>query len=118
MNKIIEGITHDLKAIPASLKTKVEGVDRKKVLLMAVPYILVGYFCDKVAWLWRVSAGGSASDKMVSVFNRIDTLFSNPLPSFYPRDLLIGMCCAIALRLIVYAKAKKFRHGEEYGSAR
>ena len=121
MNKIIEGIAHDLKAIPVGIKAKVEGVDRKKVLLMAVPYILAGYFCDKVAWLWRVSEGGSASDKMVSVFNRFDTLFSNPLPSFYPKDLLIGMCCAVALRLVVYAKAKnakKFRHGEEYGSAR
>ena len=121
MNKIIEGIAHDLKAIPVGIKAKVEGVDRKKVLLMAVPYILAGYFCDKVAWLWRVSAGDNASDKMVSVFNRFDTLFSNPLPSFYPKDLLIGMCCAVALRLVVYAKAKnakKFRHGEEYGSAR
>ena len=53
--------------------------------------------------------------------NIMEDLFSNPLPSFHPKDLLIGIGCGIALRLIVYFKAKnakKFRHGMEYGSAR
>ena len=121
MSNIIEGIAKDLKAIPENLKAKAGSADIKKLVLMNVPYILVGYFCDKVAWLWRVSAGGNASDKMVAVMNRFDILFSNPLPSFYPRDLLIGVCCGVALRLVVYFKAKnakKFRHGVEYGSAR
>ncbi len=121
MSNIIEGIAKDLKAIPENLKAKAGSADIKKLVLMNVPYILVGYFCDKVAWLWRVSAGGNASDKMVAVMNRFDILFSNPLPSFYPRDLLIGVCCGVALRLVVYFKAKnakKFRHGMEYGSAR
>lgn len=88
---------------------------------MNVPYILAGYFCDKVAWLWRVSEGADASAKMIAAMNGFDTLFSNPLPSFHPRDLLIGAGCGIALRLVVYYKAKnakKFRHGKEYGSAR
>ncbi len=121
MSNIIEGIAKDLKAIPENLKAKAGSADIKKLVLMNVPYILVGYFCDKVAWLWRVSAGGNASDKMVAVMNRFDILFSNPLPSFHPRDLLIGVCCGVALRLVVYFKAKnakKFRHGVEYGSAR
>ncbi len=121
MSSIIEGIAKDLKAIPKNLKAKVGGTDAKKLVLLNVPYILVGYFCDKVAWLWRVSEGGNVSDKMMAVMNRFDVLFSNPLPSFYPRDLLIGAGCGIALRLVVYYKAKnakKFRHGVEYGSAR
>ena len=49
------------------------------------------------------------------------TAFSNPLPSLYPGDLLVGIACGAALRLAVYLKgknAKKFRHNEEYGSAR
>ncbi len=121
MSSIIEGIAKDLKAIPKNLKAKVGGTDAKKLVLLNVPYILVGYFCDKVAWLWRVSEGGNVSDKMMAVMNRFDVLFSNPLPSFYLRDLLIGAGCGIALRLVVYYKAKnakKFRHGVEYGSAR
>ena len=58
---------------------------------------------------------------MMAIMNRLDKLFANPLPSFHPRDLLIGVAGGIALRLVVYYKAKnvkKFRQGVEYGSAR
>ena len=47
--------------------------------------------------------------------------FASPWPSFEPYDLLLGAACGVALRLAVYLKgknAKKYRHGEEYGSAR
>ena len=121
MSNIIEGITKDLKAIPKNLKAKAGGMDIKKLVLLNLPYIFVGYFCDKVAWLWRVSEGTNASDKMMAVMNRFDKLFANPLPSLHPRDLLIGVAGGIALRLVVYYKAKnakKFRQGVEYGSAR
>ena len=121
MSNIIEGITKDLKAIPKNLKAKAGGMDTKKLVFLNLPYIFAGYFCDKVAWLWRVSEGTNASDKMMAVMNRFDKLFANPLPSFHPRDLLIGMAGGIALRLVVYYKAKnakKFRQGVEYGSAR
>ena len=121
MSNIIEGITKDLKAIPKNLKAKAGGMDTKKLVLLNLPYIFVGYFCDKVAWLWRVSEGNNSSDKMMAVMNRFDKLFANPLPSFHPQDLLIGVGCGIALRLVVYYKAKnakKFRQGVEYGSAR
>ena len=58
---------------------------------------------------------------MMAVMNRFDKLFANPLPSFHPRDLLIGVAGGIALRLVVYYKAKnakKFRQGVEYAFAR
>ena len=121
MSNIINGIAKDLKAIPKNLKAKTGNIDKKKLFLMNLPYMLAGYFCDKVACLWRVSPGQDASAKMMEVMAGLEGLFSNPLPSFYPSDLLIGVCCGIALRLAVYFKAKnakKFRHGMEYGSAR
>ena len=121
MSKIIDGIAKDLKAIPETLKAKTAGVDKKKLILMNLPYILAGYFCDKIAWLWRVSPGSNASDKMMAAMNGLNDLFSNPLPSFSPKDLLIGIAGGVALRLVVYFKAKnakKFRQGVEYGSAR
>ena len=86
MSNIIEGIAKDLKAIPKNLKAKAGGMDTKKLVLLNLPYIFAGYFCDKVAWLWRVSEGTNASDKMMAVMNRFDKLFANPLPSFHPRD--------------------------------
>ena len=121
MSNIINGIAKDLKSIPEKLKAKTGNIDKKKLVLMNLPYVLAGYFCDKIACLWRVSPGQDASAKMMAVMEGMEGLFSNPLPSFYPRDLLIGVCCGIALRLAVYFKAKnakKFRHGMEYGSAR
>ena len=121
MSKIIDGIAKDLKAIPETLKAKTAGMDKKKLILMNLPYILAGYFCDKIAWLWRVSPGKNASDKMMAAMNGLNDLFSNPLPSFFPKDLLIGIACGVVLRLVVYFKAKnakKFRQGIEYGSAR
>ena len=121
MSNIINGIAKDLKSIPEKVKAKTGNIDKKKLVLMNLPYVLAGYFCDKVACLWRVSPGRDASAKMMEVMAGLEGLFSNPLPSFYPRDLLVGVCCGIALRLVVYFKsknAKKFRKGVEYGSAR
>ena len=121
MSNIVNGIAKDLKAIPKNLKAKTGNLDKKKLVLMNLPYMLAGYFCDKIAWLWRVSPGQDASAKMMAVMAGMEDLFSNPLPSFYPKDLLIGVCCGVALRLAVYFKAKnakKFRQGVEYGSAR
>ena len=57
LSNIIEGITKDLKEIPKNLKAKAGGMDTKKLVLLNLPYISAGYFCDKVAWLWRVSEG-------------------------------------------------------------
>ena len=51
----------------------------------------------------------------------MDKMFSNPLPSFFMKDLLIGIVGGVLLKLVVYYKAKNaknFRHGVEYGSAR
>ena len=80
----------------------------------ATVVVRVIYFCDKIAWLWRVSPGSNASDKMMAAMNGLNDLFSNPLPSFFPKDLLIGIMGGVALRLVVYFKAKnakKFRQG-------
>lgn len=121
MSKIVDGIAKDLKAIPKKLKSKTSGADTKKLILLNLPYILAGYFVDKVAWLWRISEGDNASDKLMIVMGQMEKLFTNPLPSFHPKDLLIGVIGGAALRLVVYFKAKnakKFRQGVEYGSAR
>ena len=121
MSKIIDGIAKDLKAIPKKLKSKTSGADTKKLILLNLPYILAGYFVDKVAWLWRICEGDNASDKLMIVMGQMEKLFTNPLPSFHPKDLFIGVIGGVALRLVVYFKAKnakKFRQGVEYGSAR
>lgn len=121
MSSIIEGMTKDLKTLPKRLKTKAEGADTKKLVLLNLPYVLAGYFCNKTAYLWRMAEGSNASDKMMAVMSGMDKMFSNPLPSFFMKDLLIGIVGGVLLKLVVYYKAKNaknFRHGVEYGSAR
>ena len=121
MSKVIDGIAKDLKAIPETFREKTKSADKKKLVLMNMPYVLAGYFCDKIAWLWHVSPGQDASEKMLAAMEGLNDLFANPLPSLFPKDLLIGIAGGVALRLIVYFKAKnakKFRQGMEYGSAR
>ena len=61
MSNIINGIAKDLKSIPEKLKAKTGNIDKKKLVLMNLPYVLAGYFCDKIACLWRVSPGQDAS---------------------------------------------------------
>lgn len=119
-NKIVAGILNDLKAIPKKLLGKKKG-DTKKLVLMSLPYVLAGYCVDKIAYIYRIAPGSDMSSKMTSVLAGLGTMFDNPLPSFAPIDLIIGVAGGVGFRLIVYFKAKnakKFRHGVEYGSAR
>lgn len=95
----------------------------KKQLILNIPYIILGLLATNLGEAWRIAAGANASEKVQSLVldGVFATAFSNPLPSLYPSDLLVGIACGAALRLAVYLKgknAKKFRHNEEYGSAR
>ena len=95
----------------------------KKQLILNIPYIILGLLATNLGEAWRIAAGANASEKVQSLVldGVFATAFSNPLPSLYPTDLLVGIACGVALRLAVYLKgknAKKFRHNEEYGSAR
>ena len=120
MSKVVDGIVKDLKNIPESLRKKMKGTDTKKLIRMSIPYVLVGYVCDKAAWMFRQTKG-DLFPRLMDAAARLGEAFTNPLPSFNPMDLLFGVACGVGFRLIVYFKAKnakKFRHGVEYGSAR
>lgn len=98
-----------------------DKVKLKKLLILNVPYILMGLFATNLGEVWRLAEGADTSAKLLSFFNTLPTALNNPLPSFYPLDLFIGIACGAGLRLAVYLKgknAKKYRHNEEYGSAR
>ena len=93
----------------------------KKVLITALPYILLGLICTNLGEAWRLSEGADAGKRLLSFFSCVGPAFSNPMPSFYPLDLLVGLLCGGGLRLAVYLRgknAKHFKHNQEYGSAR
>ena len=95
----------------------------KKKLIMNVPYAVLGLVATNIGEAWRLATGTNASEKLQSlILDRcFKEAFSNILPSIHPLDLCVGAAVAGALRLAVYLKgknAKKYRHNEEYGSAR
>ena len=97
-------------------KTKI-----KKLLILNIPYIILGLFATNLGEAWRLAEGADMSAKLLGFFSTFTVALSNPLPSFHPMDLMVGIICGVALRLAVYLKgknAKKYRHNEEYGSAR
>ena len=95
--------------------------DVKKLVLLNLPYVFAFYFADKIAAVFRLAPGTEFIDKLTNGFAVFGTAFANPLPSFHPVDLLIGLIAGALLKLAVYVKGKnrkKLRQGEEYGSAR
>ena len=93
----------------------------KKLVLLNLPYFLLGLFATNLGEAWRLATGADASAKMLSFFSTLPVALASWWPSLHPLDLLVGLCCGAALRLAVYLKgknAKKYRHNMEYGSAR
>ncbi len=120
MASIIEGIAKDIKNIPKTIKGKTKSLEPKKVILKVLPYVIFGYVADKFYYGYRITEGSDALNRLMDSLAS-NVAFANPLPSFHPKDLLVGIITGVAFRLVVYFKAKnakKFRHGVEYGSAR
>ena len=93
----------------------------KRLLILNIPYFVLGLLATNFGEAWRIAEGADTSAKTLSFLSTIPVAFGNPMPSFHPLDLLIGILLGAVLRLAVYLKsknAKKYRHGMEYGSAR
>ena len=93
----------------------------EKLVLLNLPYFLLGLFATNLGEAWRLATGADASAKMLSFFSTLPVALGSWWPSLHPLDLLVGLCCGAGLRLAVYLKgknAKKYRHNVEYGSAR
>ena len=93
----------------------------KKLIILNLPYAIIGLFCSNIGEAWRIAEGTDISTKLLGFFTSMGTAWGNPMPSFHPFDLCIGLAIGAAFRLVVYVRsknAKKYRHGEEYGSAR
>ncbi|MGN1167407.1 MAG: type IV secretory system conjugative DNA transfer family protein, partial [Lachnospiraceae bacterium] len=88
---------------------------------MNIPYFIAFYVVEKCAWLYRHCIGGTVVQKLGIMLMNLSVAFQSWMPSFHIRDLVAGVIGALLLRIAVYMKgrnAKKFRQGEEYGSAR
>jgi type IV secretion system protein VirD4 len=96
-------------------------LNMKKLVLLNLPYFLLGLFATNLGEAWRLAVGADASAKLLSFFSTLPVALGSWWPSLHPLDLAVGLCCGAGLRLAVYLKgknAKKYRHNVEYGSAR
>lgn len=93
----------------------------KKILLPNLPYLFFLWAFLKIGTAYRLAPGADFAHKLIGLGQTIGPAFADLAPGLHPFDWLVGIVGAAALRLVVYAKAKrakKFRRDEEYGSAR
>ena len=110
-----------LTKISGMVKEKLQTVNVRKVLITNIPYFIVFYLVEKEAWLYRHCTGDSMVKKLMNVFLYFGLPFKDPLPSFHWWDLIIGVIGAAVFKGVIWYRrknAKKYRQGEEYGSAR
>ena len=100
---------------------RLSALDKKKLVLTNLPYILTAFYADRASCLYRSSPGEDMGNKLLYAMEHADRIFAGILLSFDLKDLLVGVTVAVVLKLLVWQKqsdAKKLRKGIEYGSAR
>ena len=50
---------------------KPDTVRLKKLLLLALPYLLVGLICTNLGQAWRIAEGSDVSEKLLSFFTTV-----------------------------------------------
>lgn len=109
------------KKITAEIRERLIRIDKKKVLIVNIPYAIVFYLINKAAWLYQHCVGDTLLERVGVLCLNFGLAFKKPLPSLHLQDFMVGIAGAALLKLMIYYKgknAKKFRQGEEYGSAR
>lgn len=85
----------------------------KKLLILNAPYLLFVYLFDKIGQAVRLSPGTDLSGKVLSLADGFSAAFANPLPSFAPMDLLIGIAGLSLSGLWCTSKARTRRNIEK-----
>ena len=92
----------------------------KKLIIKAVPYVAFSYVGNLIGFAYRTAEGEGFQEKILPFMSNLGVAFARIFPSLHPFDLLFGLVLAGVMRLVLYVKSKnkkKFRQGEEYGSA-
>lgn len=103
------------------IRVRLSVLDKKKLVLTNIPYILTAFYTNRASFLYRNSLGEDIGNKLLYAMEHADRILTGLQPSFNWRDMLTGIVAAVILKLLVWQKqsdAKKLRKGIEYGSAR
>ncbi len=94
---------------------------QKRLILLNIPYVLIGLFATNLGEAWRISQTIDAVNEVGALAQAFPIALQNFLPSLHPFDLMVGIAFGIGMKVVVYVRgknAKKYRHGAEYGTAR
>ena len=118
----------DLMSGIKNIKKKLKGFQVRppnaeviKKVLLHIPYMVVFYVVNKCTWLYQYCRGSTVVDRLMVLLMNYPLAFKKLLPSIQPKSLVAGTIAAVSVWAVVYFKGKngkKFRQGEEYGSAR
>ena len=103
------------------IRVRLSALDKKKLVLTNIPYILTAFYTNRASFLYRNSPGEDIGNKLLYAMEHADRILTGLQPSFNWCDMLTGIVAAVILKLLVWQKqsdAKKLRKGIEYGSAR
>ena len=92
----------------------------KKLIIKAIPYVAFSYVGNLIGFAYRTAEGDGFQEKLLPFMSNLGVAFARIIPSLHPFDILFGLVLAGVMRLVLYVKSKnrkKFRQGEEYGSA-
>lgn len=92
----------------------------KKLIIKTIPYVAFSYVGNLIGFAYRTAEGNGFQEKLLPFMSNLGVAFARIFPNLHPFDLLIGLGLAGVMRLVLYVKPKnrkKFRQGEEYGSA-
>ena len=111
-----------------NIKKKLKGfrvrppnVEVIKKVMLHIPYVIVFYVVNKCTWLYQYCRGSTVVDRLMVLLMNYPLAFKKLLPSMKLKSLVAGTIAAVGIWAVVYFKGKngkKFRQGEEYGSAR
>ena len=78
----------------------------KKIIIKAVPFVLMGLFATKLGQAYRLAGGTEFTDKIMNIGGGFSLAFQSFMPSFHPFDFMIGAVCGGLFKVFMHVKSK------------
>ena len=95
---------------------RLSALDKKKLVLTNLPYVLTAFYADRASCLYRRSPGEDIGNKLLYAMEHADRIFTGILLSFDLRDLLVGVTVAVILKLLVWSETSQMQRNYRKGN--
>ena len=82
------------------IRVRLSALDKKKLVLTNIPYILTAFYTNRASFLYRNSLGEDIGNKLLYAMEHADRILTGLQPSFNWRDMLTGIVAAVILKSI------------------